>query len=191
MRLFVALQIPPAVKDSLAALLSSFRAVADESSRSRPKWVRPENLHITLKFIGEMNPEKMDLILSELSQVRSAQPVTTRFRGLGFFPSAKHPRVLWVGVEASPNLATLAAEIDARLEQAGVAREKRDFTPHLTLARFEPPVVSDRLRTSIEENTTRAFGEMRAGEFHLIQSKLKSSSAEYTTLQSFRFAMEE
>lgn len=191
MRLFVALQIPSAVKDALAALLSSFRAIGAESSRSRPKWIRPENLHITLKFLGEINPEKMDLILSELSQVRSTQPATARFHGLGFFPAAKQPRVLWVGVEASPNLATLAAEIDARLEKTGLPREKRDFTPHLTLARFEPPVISDRLRASIEENTTRDFGYMRAAEFHLIQSKLKSGGAEYTTLQSFRFATEE
>src|SRR5205807_212580 len=75
-------------------------------------------------------------IRSALATVRSDRPVTLRFRGLGFFPDEKHPRVFWAGIEASPNLKTLSAAIDKATERLGIPREQRPFSPHLTLARF-------------------------------------------------------
>jgi len=186
MRLFVALEIPSAVRENLAGLLKSLRAVSPQT-----RWVRPENLHLTLKFIGEVPETKLAAIRSALAGVRSDQSVTLDFRGLGFFPGEKHPRVFWTGIEASPNLKTLAADIDVATEKAGIPREKRPFSPHLTLARFEPPQLPDKLRTTIQENLAGDFGSLRTSEFHLIESKLKASGAEYTTVESFRFAAAE
>ncbi|OLB40857.1 MAG: 2'-5' RNA ligase [Acidobacteria bacterium 13_2_20CM_57_17] len=186
MRLFVALEIPSAVRENLANLLQSLRAVSPQT-----KWVRPENLHVTLKFIGEAPQAKLAGICGALAEVRSEQPVTLEFRGLGFFPNEKHPRVFWAGIEASPNLKTLAADIDGATEKLGVPPEQRPFSPHLTLARFEPPRLQEKLRAVIQGKVARDFGSLRAGKFHLIESKLKPSGAEYTTVESFSFAAAE
>jgi 2'-5' RNA ligase len=189
-RLFVALEIPSAVRDKLAALIKDLRALVPVSSAKRVRWVRPENLHVTLKFIGEAAPAKLHVIRAALAAMRSREAVELRLHGLGFFPNQIRPRVLWAGMEASPNLAPLAGDIDHALGGVGFALEKRPFTPHLTLARFEPPGVSRELSAAVEEHVTREFGVWRAGDFHLIESKLKPSGAEYTTLQSFAFATE-
>jgi RNA 2',3'-cyclic 3'-phosphodiesterase len=182
-RLFVALEIPSEVRANLAALLQELGAISRE-----PKWVRLENLHVTLKFLGEVPDAKADTVRVALGEIRSEQLVKLQFRGLGFFPNAKHPCVFWAGMEASPNLKKLADDIEGAMEKCGIPRERREFSPHLTLARFERPAVPERLRSTIAENEQRDFGTLRTNEFHLIQSKLKPSGAEYTTLASFSFA---
>jgi 2'-5' RNA ligase len=186
MRLFVALEIPSVVRENLAALLESLRAVSPQT-----RWVRPENLHVTLKFIGEVPETKLAGIRGTLAGVCSEQPVALDFRGLGFFPNEKHPRVSWAGIVASANLKTLAADIDGATEKLGIPPEQRPFSPHLTLARFEPPHLPEKLRAAIQENAGRDFGSLRTCRFHLIESKLKPSGAEYTTVESFPFAAAE
>jgi 2'-5' RNA ligase len=186
MRLFVALEIPSSVRENLAELLKSLRAVSPKT-----RWVRPENLHLTLKFIGEVPDAKLALIRGALAVMRSDQPVKLDFRGLGFFPNEKHPRVFWAGIEASPNLETLAVDIEKATETLGIPREQRPFSPHLTLARFDPPRLPDQLRSAIQEKAGRDFGSVRTNQFHLIESKLKPSGAEYTTVESFPFAAAE
>ena len=190
MRLFVALEIPSEVREKLAALGEELRKMEPPSTRSRARWVRAQNLHVTLKFIGEVPAEKGEAICATLREVRSSQQLELRFCGLGFFPGEKRPRVLWAGMEASANLVPLAAEIEARLGKLGIPHEKREFSPHLTLARFEPPGISEQLRGAVQENARREFGTLRTGEFRLMQSKLKPTGAEYTPLASFPFAAE-
>jgi RNA 2',3'-cyclic 3'-phosphodiesterase len=185
-RLFVALEIPSAVRENFAALLEFLRAVSPQT-----RWVRPENLHVTLKFMGEVPETKLAATRSALAGVRSDQAVTLDFRGLGFFPNEKRPRVFWAGIEASPNLKTLAADVESAMEKLGIPREQRPFSPHLTLARFESPGLPDKLRFAIQENRAREFGSLRTNQYHLIESKLKPSGAEYTTLGSFPFVAAE
>ena len=120
--------------------------------------------------------------------MRNSNAAALEFRGLGFFPNEKHPRVFWAGMEASPNLKTLAGDIEEAMEKLGTPREKREFSPHLTLARFERPRLPEALRKLIADNQQQAFGLLRTNEFHLIQSKLKPAGAEYTTVANFRFA---
>jgi RNA 2',3'-cyclic 3'-phosphodiesterase len=186
MRLFVALQIPSVVKENITGLIEQLRVASPQT-----RWVRSENLHVTLKFIGEVAEAKLDTIRNALTATRSNRSVTLDFRQLGFFPSEKHPRVLWVGIEASTNLQTLANDVEQALEKLGFPREDRPFSPHLTLTRFQSPRLPEKLRAAIQENANRDFGTLRSNEFHLIQSKLKHSGAEYTTLESFRFATAE
>jgi 2'-5' RNA ligase len=185
-RLFVALQIPPAVRKNLAEFLAELRTLS-----SQPRWVRAENLHVTLKFIGELQLGKLDAIRAALSVVHSAHAARLDFRGLGFFPNEKRARVFWAGIEASANLAQLAGDIDRAMEKVGIPPEKRPFSAHLTLARFEPPGLPENLLSAIRENTKREFGSVAAKEFHLIESKLKPSGAEYTTLETFPFVVAE
>jgi 2'-5' RNA ligase len=184
-RLFVALETPPAVRENLTALIKELRAHAPQ-----PRWVRPENLHITLKFIGEVPPAKLDAIRQALSTVRSDQPLVVQFRGLGFFPDEKYPRIFWVNMEAPPSLKFLAIDIDHALEKLGIPGEQRPFVPHLTLARFQPPGLTEKLRNAVHENAARDFGTLETKEFYLIESKLKPSGSEYTTLESFSFVAE-
>jgi len=189
-RLFVALEMPSAVRERFAALISELRTLESKSSVKKPRWVRPENLHVTLKFIGHVDPALLDPIRATLAKVRSDGPVDLRFRGLGFFPNAKRPRVLWAGTAASSNLSSLARDIDTSLAKLGISAEERAFTPHLTLARCDPSSISAAMAGAVERDSARDFGGLRTTQFHLIESKLKASGAEYTTLQSFVFAAE-
>jgi RNA 2',3'-cyclic 3'-phosphodiesterase len=190
-RLFVALEIPAAVRENLATLIVELRAADASSPKNKARWVRPENLHLTLKFIGHVEGGKLDAIRAALVAVRSERPVELCFRGLGFFPNNERPRVFWAGIDASHNLAPLAVEIDMCMEKLGIPRETKEFAPHLTLARFDPPSISEKLRAAAGENCAREFGALRTSEFHLMESKTLPTGAEYTRLSSFRFAKAE
>ena len=190
MRLFVALEIPAAVRDNLAAQIKELRHLPAPLADKRLRWVRPENLHVTLKFIGEVEAARLDGIRRALTAIGLDAPVGLELRGLGFFPDERYPRVLWVGLNASGNLPVLARDIDRALEGQGIARDQRAFTPHLTLARFEPRAFDEKLRTAIQKNSQREFGAFEAREFHLIQSKLQPSGAAYTSLAAFPLTLE-
>jgi 2'-5' RNA ligase len=189
-RLFVALEIPVAVRDNLAAQIKELRDLPAPLADKRLRWVRPENLHVTLKFIGEVEAAKLDGIRSALTAIGVGAPVGLDFRGLGFFPAEEYPRVLWAGLKAWGNLPVLARDIDRALEGQGIARDERAFTPHLTLARFESRGFDEKLRAAIQKNSEREFGAFEAREFHLIQSRLKPSGAEYTSLAAFPLTSE-
>lgn len=183
MRLFVALDIPESVRASLAALVSKLRAVCPSA-----RWVRIEGLHVTLKFIGETPLEKAEAIKAALATVPPRPPISIKFRGLGFFPNDRRPRVLWAGIEAGSGLVVLAASVETSLDPLGIAREERAFSPHLTLARFDTPRGLDALHAAIEKSGQPEFGDTTATEFHLYRSVLKPGGAEYTRLATFSFA---
>ncbi len=185
MRLFIAIEIPENIRITFASLLKEFRAVAPHL-----KWVRAENLHVTLKFLGETDPSKSGALQNALSAVRSPEPVNLEFRGLGFFPNQKRPRVFWAGMEASQNLNALAAHIDQAAHKLGFPLEERAYEPHLTLARIPLPIIPPKLLQAISEKSSQSLGSIRTAEFHLIESKLKPAGAEYTTVQTFHFPME-
>ncbi len=108
MRLFIALDIDDAIRGRIALFLDGVRGFAPDA-----RWARPESLHMTLKFIGEKPPETVEQIKASLAQVEgNAMEIT--FRGYGFFPTAKSPRVFWVGIEAGRELASLACRINWR-----------------------------------------------------------------------------
>lgn len=190
MRLFVALEIPADVRDNLAAFLRDMREFSEQLDEKRVRWARKENLHVTLKFIGEVAEAKFDGIRTALSTIRADAPLDIRFQGLGFFPDENQPTVLWTGLDSSTNLPALAKDVDNTLAAQGIAKEKRPFVPHLTLARFAPSVLQEKLRAAIEQNADREFGSFRARDFYLIESKLKPSGAEYTSLASFPLTAE-
>lgn len=185
MRLFIAIAIPDDIRKALAAFLHELRAIAPSA-----KWVRAENLHVTLKFLGHTDPEKLGAIEQALGAVRSPQPVALQFHGLCFFPNEKRPRVFWTGMDASPNLRPLADDIDHAATRLGFPLENRPFAPHLTLARFDPPGLPANLGDAIQQHAAVSFGSLSADTFHLIESKLKPTGAEYTTVQSFPFVTE-
>lgn len=151
------------------------------------RFVRPEGIHITLKFIGHVDNSMLADIQKALSDVRRDKPSDVAFRNFGFFPNEKHPRVFFVGIEADENLAALAADIENRLAPLGIAKETRAFQPHLTLARFKITEGLPELRKKIASLPTQDFGGGAVSEFHLYQSMLKSGGALYTKLSTYHF----
>ncbi len=186
MRLFVAFDLPGEVRQALGEPIARLKPLCRAA-----RWARPEGMHVTLKFIGHAiadgDTEKLDAARAALAAVQSSEPVEIRYRGVGFFPDARRPRVVWCGVEASANLALLAADIDCGLEPLGIPRETRAYVPHLTLARFKSPEGVDPLVRSAAEWASRDFGSARETEFHLFESLLKPGGAEYRKIESYRF----
>ncbi|MGH9601736.1 MAG: RNA 2',3'-cyclic phosphodiesterase [Terriglobales bacterium] len=190
MRLFVALDIEPAILERIALFLEGVRGFAPDV-----RWARAESLHITLKFIGEIHQERLDALRGALGQVRG-QATELRFRGAGFFPTAKSARVFWIGVEADARLAVLARAVEEALEPLGVEREQRAFSPHLTLARTgsgRPARGAEdrnnptfrRLQERLAAMPEPDFGAITPREFSLYQSKLSPKGAQYTKLTGF------
>jgi RNA 2',3'-cyclic 3'-phosphodiesterase len=184
MRLFVALELPGAVRAALAQQIALWKPLCRAAL-----WARAEGMHVTLKFIGQAiaDAEKLAPALAALATVRSAEPVDIRYRGIGFFPQARRPRVMWCGIEATSNLAPLVADIERSLEPLGIPREERAFVPHLTLARFKSPAGVGTLARQAEEFAGHEFGLSQETQFHLFESKLKAGGAEYRKIESFRF----
>lgn len=186
MRLFVALDLPEAVRGSLAKVIQQLKTTCREA-----RWVRPESMHLTLKFIGHAiadgDQQKLGDLRAALATVDSSEPIDIHFRGIGFFPDERRPRVVWCGIQATPNLAQIASEIDRVLQPLGIPRETRDFVPHLTLARIDPPRRVDDLARAAGQLQSADFGSARESQFFLFQSKLKPSGAEYTKIRAYSF----
>lgn len=182
MRLFVALEIPDAVRLAAAKIVEQLRLAVPGA-----RWVRIEGIHITLKFIGHVKPEMLQPIEAALAEIRTGEVVHANFHGLGFFPNERRPRVFWAGVEASSSAAALAAKIDESLGPLGIARETRAFSPHLTLARFEEGSSVSKLIGEIEKLSSVELGEMTTREFHLFESQTQRGGSHYTRLKSFDF----
>jgi 2'-5' RNA ligase len=192
MRVFIGIDLDPEVRDRISRFLDGVQGFAPDA-----RWVRPESLHVTLKFIGEQKPEQVESIAARLRQVE-ASAFEIRSGGYGFFPTAKAPRVFWIGVHAAPQLAELAGSIDMATAELGIPREDRPYSPHLTLARAGGRSGSPKWQKGNGPNTIFAvldkrlaampeldFGMMMAREFILYQSQLSPAGSKYTKLQRF------
>jgi RNA 2',3'-cyclic 3'-phosphodiesterase len=183
MRLFVALDLSPEVREAIAQFAGEMRRALPDA-----RWVRPEGIHVTLKFIGEVTDGRVPGIAAALEETKSSAPVDLQFSGAGFFPNERRPRVFWIGVHASSNLAETAADIDSRLSKLGIPAETREFRPHLTLARLDNIRGIEKLHAALQSARPRDFGSVRTSEMHLYRSELGRGGARYTVLQSFAFA---
>jgi 2'-5' RNA ligase len=183
MRLFVALEIPPGVHAALGEISAKLRPHAGRGVR----WTDLRGIHLTLKFIGEVDTSRVQAIRSSLASVRAAQPVEVAFRGLGWFPNARHPRVFWAGVEGGSGLAALAVEVERVLEPLGIAKEAREFRPHLTLARIKSEEGLERLRQEAEKLGVPELGRATYTDFDLMESRLRPQGAEYVRVEGFGF----
>ena len=195
MRLFVALDIDDPIRERITRFVERVRNFAPDA-----RWAKEESLHVTLKFIGEQAESSVDQIKEALAATagRSTQIV---FRGYGFFPTAKSARVFWIGMEAGPELAALAASVDASMAPLGIAKEERKFTPHLTLARSSGTSGAPgrrkedvsrstfhRLQEKLSALPAPDFGSMTAREFFLYQSRLSPKGSTYTKIARFDLA---
>ena len=192
MRVFVALDIEDAIRDRISRFMDGVREFAPDA-----RWVRPESLHVTLKFVGEKSAEAVEQVKEALAAVKG-QPVEMGFRGHGFFPTAKSARVFWVGIESGPALASLANAVDDVTAGLGIPKEERAFNAHLTLARGgggsgsprrqnggRPSKNFQRLQEKLSALSASDFGTMTAHEFFLYQSQLSRGGSRYTKIARF------
>lgn len=192
MRLFFALDIDDVIRERLSHFVHEIRNFAPDA-----RWVTPESLHVTLKFIGEQPDASIETIKQELGTI-SAAAISIHFRGYGFFPTPQSPRVFWIGMETGSDLPRLAAMLDDKMAALGVPKEERAFRPHLTLARGpggsgsphwrkedRPNRVFQRLQEKLSQLPVPEFGTMTPHEFFLYRSQLSPKGSKYTKLASF------
>ena len=190
MRVFVALDIDDSIRTRLEKFLDGVRGFAPEA-----RWVRPESMHVTLKFIAEKPAEMVEEIKQALKGIR-AGAIEISFRGYGFFPTAKSARVFWIGIAAGPQLGALAKSVDEATAALGIPKEEHGFSPHLTLARRGSGAphlrkgdgssnTFHRLREKLAAMAELDFGTMAAREFFLYQSQLMRGGARYTKIARF------
>jgi 2'-5' RNA ligase len=189
MRLFVAIDLDPEIRERVARFSESVRNLAPDV-----RWTPPESWHITLKFIGEVGNDVSERVKEQLEKVNAA-PANIGFRGTGFFPTPRAARVFWAGVQADSSLIAVAEGVDRVLGAIGIPFEERGFTPHLTLARSgsgrpgrdkqDRANKFTRLQERLEKMPEADFGTMTAREFILYQSKTSPKGSVYTKLAGY------
>jgi len=180
MRTFVAIDLPAEIRRHIARLIDLLKPAA-----AQVRWARPEGLHVTLKFIGELAAEKVPEAASRLAAIRLPAPLSLQVRGAGYFPNARAPRVIWLGLEAGPELPALAALVEEALLPLGVPKETRPFAAHLTVGRLKVPGSVSGLQEILRKQEPLEFGAFVAEEFFLYESQLSPAGSVYRKIARF------
>src|SRR5262249_19480649 len=172
------------VRERLERLLMHLRPAA------HLKWVPVYNLHLTLKFIGEWPEAKLPELDKVLRSIVKRPRIPLEVRGLGWYPNPRNPRVFWAAVQGGDALPALARDIEGVLEPLGIAKETRNFTAHLTLARIKEPVPLEALRSAAAQAESAEFGSFQVDRFYLFRSQPGSAGSIYTKLSEYCFQAE-
>ena len=185
LRAFIAVEIPVGIHQAIKKQTAPIQAALNASL---VRWVPAENVHLTLKFLGDVSPANIDLLKQMLSaEVSHHRAFEVRFEGLGAFPSPKRPRVIWIGIQAPAGLEALQHGIEAATATLGYPDEQRPFSPHLTIGRVKQSVNSagmQKIRAALEGTKLDSLGTAEVNAVHLYKSDLKPSGAVYTRLFS-------
>jgi 2'-5' RNA ligase len=179
MRLFIALELPDEIKQGIARVQEQLKR-----SGASAGWTRPEGMHLTLKFLGEVSEEKVSAIVAALNDAaKGFGKLKLEIAGAGAFPNAKNPRVIWLGVTGDvEKLGALQSSVENAMEKSGFEREARKFIPHLTLARIKLPNPRDNWQQAIDAIKDVNLGGFEAGRVSLMQSELKREGSVYTEI---------
>ncbi len=177
MRLFTAIELPETVRDALSRICCGL---------PRARWVPEEQMHLTLRFIGEFNENRLDELDACLATVE-VESFSLTLRGVGCFPPRRDPRVLWVGVENPAPLVELKRRIDRALAEIGVPRESRKFAPHCTLARVARTPLG-RTTAFLVEHSDLRLEPFTVSGFHLFSSLLTPKGAVHRHEAEYPFA---
>ena len=179
-RTFVAVAISSAVRDRAAELIDEFRGTG-----AQVKWVEPQNLHVTLKFLGDVDSPEIDHVCRAVEQaVADAPPFEFELRGAGAFPDTRRPRTVWLGIgQGSHQIVALNERIEPPLAKLGFRKEARRFQPHLTIGRVRRggPVVAE-LGRLIAEHDDLEIGRSHVREAIVFSSQLDRSGPTYEAL---------
>jgi 2'-5' RNA ligase len=184
LRAFVAAELPPAILEAAANLRKRYAAAG-----LCPRWVKPANMHLTLKFLGDIAADRQADARLAMQRAAQGQPtIRLTTAGTGVFPSLRKPRVLWIGLSGDvAALLELQARLEARFAELEFARETRSFKEHLTLARMRPEEDTQRLARAIDQLGGFAPIGFDISELVLFQSELRPGGAVYTPLARVPF----
>ena len=181
-RCFIAIEIPEPIQNQLVRIQGTLRKQISKAS-----WVKPGNIHLTLKFLGDVDPGDLEPIRNAVEGVTNRQhSFSLHIGGVGAFPNLARPRVIWAGVNfGAERVSTLAQDINLALSNRGFSLDTKKFNPHLTIARLK-----EKIDLRPYANEYRQYGrihgaEMTVDTISLIQSQLHSKGAIYSTLQSY------
>lgn len=177
MRLFIALDLSGKQKNELHRLQQKIKGHLEGV-----KWVNPEGMHLTLKFLGEVEPARIAAIVEAMQEAAlSVEPFDFSFGGGGAFPSPQKARVIFAGLrEGDGKVAALASSLEAALAKKGLPAETRAFTPHLTLGRLRYPLPGEKINKFMAEMQTFSTGQSRARAITLYRSRLSRQGATYS-----------
>jgi len=183
-RTFIALEIP----HELQQLIHKETAHLRNRIGTLVRWVPPGNMHLTLKFLGNISPANVDILTQMMrAEADSCQPFVMQVGRLASFPSPKRPRVIYIGLQAPAELETLQHGIESATTRLGYESEERGFSPHLTIGRVRQNIsASDqqKIRRALEETQIDSLGTARVDSVHLYNSDLKPTGSVYTRLFS-------
>jgi 2'-5' RNA ligase len=192
LRVFIAIEIPLPIRQAISAQTESLRGALGPTVR----WVPVENMHLTLKFIGDISPGNVDLFSQMLTaEATGCAPFAMQVGGLGSFPTLRHgsgqasrrARIIWIGIQAPAALESLQRGIESAAARLGYEPETRPFSPHLTIGRVRQPVsASDQqqVRAALERTQVGALGDADVTAVHLFKSDLQPTGSVYTRLFS-------
>ena len=181
MRIFLAIDIPQNLKKEIKKFISDCYKIENKNI----KYVEEENLHITLKFFGEVEKEKVKEIQNSFSNIKQSN-FCLRLSKIGCFPDFKRAKVLWIGIEDSKELNNFFNFIEEKCISLGFKSEEREFRPHITIARFKSQPENN-IIDFLTNNIKKEFGEFFADRFILYESKLTPRGPIYSKIQEFLF----
>src|SRR5487761_3927 len=179
MRIFIAIDLPGSIRRELERWQNLFRSALSlaPASANEIRWMRPEGIHLTLRFLGEVSAAGVDLLVERLQRLGTFKPFPVEVKGFGFFPDARRPRVFWAGVTVPPELTALATGIETTVAGLDFGKELRLYKPHLTLARFKSVSPQPVLEAMSKQEGNLSLGRFRVSEFYIFESKLTAGTA--------------
>ena len=188
LRAFIAVELPHEIQQ---AIYDKATIVLKKATGSLIRWVPPENMHLTLKFLGDVSPSNVEVLTQILrAEADSSRCFEIHVGGLGSFPSLRRPRVIYIGVQSPAGLETLHHGVESASRRLGYESEERAFSPHLTIGRVRQDVsASDgqKIRQALENIHIDSLGTARVDSVHLFKSDLKPTGSVYTKLFSAPF----
>lgn len=180
MRLFAAVDIDPQVRGQIARIQGQLKSELNLKGRDA-KWVRPEQIHLTLKFLGEVPDDAIMKVCEVVNQTAARHNgFDMQVHGMGVF--GRPARVVWVGIEPCPALNALQADMDSGFENIGWDKESRPFAGHLTVCRVKTASAGKRLTAAIEKYNDKIFGSVWVRQAVLYESRLSSAGPEYSAV---------
>lgn len=186
-RLFIALDLAIPVVEQLAVFQEELQELLADREGVRVRWTNPENIHLTMKFLGDTEDALVPMLRETLSDlVKPLFPFEVEAKGVGFFPSPKKPRVIWSGFDeqSAEVLSLLQQALERDLEELGFEKENRKFRPHVTLGRVKSRNKPDFTEFADQIND-RSFGKSYIKDVILYESKLSSAGPTYTVIDRF------
>jgi len=178
LRCFIAIDIPDQIKRDIGELIEIFKKYDTDV-----KWIAHENIHITLKFLGNTHVDLIHEICKSLGNILLPfEPFYIKIYSVGVFPNRKYPRIIWIGIEDSEILIRLQRDVEESMALLGYQKEDRKFHPHLTVGRVRSPKGISNLINELDIFKEKHFGNVKVEDVKLMESRLKPSGAQYFCL---------